>query len=121
MGDTFLGHHIAMLPERWIYGGVFVENRHTAKHERLVGRGNSDPKWLAFIPLFYQALHGRPTGKAGQTSISNTSLMSQETRRITGFWSTVPGDVATTYREGALQDSPTEERGRSGARSTVAI
>lgn len=57
------GHHIAMLPEKWIYDGVFVDDRKTGKRERLVARGNSNPKWVAFIPLFYQALHEHLAGK----------------------------------------------------------
>jgi hypothetical protein len=54
----FAGHHIATLPEQWVYRGVFVTDRQTGRKERLVARGGANEEWLEFIPIFYRSLYG---------------------------------------------------------------
>ncbi|GAH73482.1 unnamed protein product, partial [marine sediment metagenome] len=58
LGFRYLhGHHISMLPETWIYEGVFVTDRETGEREPLVIRGGANEDWLAFVPVFYRSLH----------------------------------------------------------------
>jgi hypothetical protein len=59
----FDGHHIATLPEKWAYEGVFVRDEATGKKEPLVPGGRGNEAWLAFIPVFYQALYAHLEAK----------------------------------------------------------
>jgi len=54
----FAGHHIAMLPEKWVYGGVSVLDPRTGRRTPLVAAGRGNEEWLAFLPVFYDSLYG---------------------------------------------------------------
>ncbi|MGC9318085.1 MAG: DUF4091 domain-containing protein, partial [Armatimonadota bacterium] len=53
----FAGHHIATLPEPWVYGPVHVLDRETGERQVLFERGRGTQAWLTFIPTFYEDLH----------------------------------------------------------------
>lgn len=53
----FAGHHIATLPEPWVYGPVQVLDRASGEREVLFERGRGTEQWLDFIPIFYRDLH----------------------------------------------------------------
>jgi len=54
---SFAGHHVSMMPSKWIYGGVSYVDEQTGEKHVLTERGNADPTWLAFIPVFYDSLY----------------------------------------------------------------
>jgi len=53
----FAGHHVSMLPEKWVYTGVFFTDAKTGKKERLVEHGRGTQEWLEFIPTLYSSLY----------------------------------------------------------------
>ncbi len=58
LGFEYLeGHHTAMLPEKWVYEGVFVVDARTGEKTPLVDAGRGNPSWLQFVPLLYDDLY----------------------------------------------------------------
>ncbi len=64
LGFRYLeGHHIATLPAKGVYEGVFVRDEATGEKQRLVPSGGGNAAWLEFIPLFYQSLYAHLEAK----------------------------------------------------------
>lgn len=50
----FEGHHLALMPATWAYGGIFVKDEKTGKTEPLLPAKGWRDTWLKFLPIFLQ-------------------------------------------------------------------
>jgi len=75
------GHHVATLPERWVYRGVFLLHKRTGKRQRLVEHGGGNEEWLAFIPVLYESLQAHLDDR-GWTGLYLQHQLDQYCRRM---------------------------------------